>query len=177
MKSVLISLGLSIAGATGALAQEPRVATVSIELTCKQKTGGPTIVSSGNITFVYPTFSSQNFPLQRLDALTQDIAPILGAVVKQSGTPASPTPVGPYGTAANIETLNIPCSVAQAVVNTYALATCAGEATDYWFLSNNQDFKLAGLSTPTTTLVLPNGNFFSQWNYVCAPSEGGTGPA
>jgi hypothetical protein len=103
-------------------------------------------------------------------ALTQDIAPILAQVVKRSGPPPG-TDVGTYGTAANIETLNIPCSAAQAVANAYALFSCTLGFSSYDAFSFadffNRFLKRTGLSTPTTTLVLPNGYLFSQWNYVC----------
>jgi hypothetical protein len=58
-----------------------------------------------------------------------------------------------------------PCALAQAVLNSRAVATCA----DAGAVPLNVALELSGFKSPTTSLVLPNGNVQHQWNIFCPP--------
>jgi hypothetical protein len=58
-----------------------------------------------------------------------------------------------------------PCALAQAVLNSTAVATCA----DAGAVPLNVALELSGFKSPTTSLVLPNGNVQHQWNIFCPP--------
>ena len=61
-----------------------------------------------------------------------------------------------------------PCEAAQASVNELIINACVGNGSVLADIIAN----LGNFKTPTTSLVLPNGNILQQWNFFCYPPAG-----
>lgn len=121
---------------------------VSAEVTCKtSKSGGPSMWE--NVDISYADFDSGTFGQVSQTQIWQSISTLFPNT-QSSG--------------------NLTCATAQAVANAAALVFCAagtlGEAFPFGAIIQLLA-RWNGYISPTTSLVINNGDTIHQWNFIC----------